>query len=159
MKKYLGLIVICFSSVLGQAQNKKSDEPIVVEELTDHECLQNVLGLEGFLFKSDLNDPNTSEFLNYGLSLRQVEKDYPYLIKVGPSGKYIAYDQFIPILVEALEETTDLLNEEKVQRMKMAEDYANYKITMENHLQQINYQLQMLRSEVEGVNASHSLDQ
>lgn len=159
MKKYLGLVVLCFLSVFTQAQNKKSDEPVVVEELTDHECLENILGLEGFLFKTDLNDPNTSEYLNYGLSLRQVEKDYPYLIKNGPEGKYIAYDQLIPILVEALEETSDLLNEEKVQRLKMAEDYANYKITMENHLQQINYQLQMLKSEVEGFNASHSVDQ
>lgn len=159
MKKYFGLFVICFSSVLGQAQNKKIEEPVVIEELTDHECLQNVLGLEGYLFKTSLDDPNTSEYLNYGLNLRQVEKDYPYLIKKGPAGKYIAYEQLVPILVEALEETSDLLNEEKVQRLKMAEDYANYKITMENHLEQINYQLQMLRSEIDGFNASHSVDQ
>jgi hypothetical protein len=141
-----------------QAQSKKSKEVIVVEELTDHECLKNVLGFEGFLFKTDLNDPNTSEFLNYGLSLHQVEKDYPYLIKAGPEGKYIAYEQLIPILVEALEETFDLLNEETVKRMKMAEDYANYKITMDNHLQQLNYQLGVLRSEIEGINENQSVD-
>ena len=158
MVRCLGLFVICFSSVLVQAQSKKIEEVLVVEELTDHECLKNVLGFEGFLFKTDLNDPNTSEFLNYGLSLHQVEKDYPYLIKIGPEGKYIAYEQFIPILVEALEETSDLLNEETVKRMKMAEDYANYKITMDNHLQQLNYQLGVLRSEIEGINDSQPVD-
>jgi hypothetical protein len=120
--------------------------------------LKNVLGFEGFLFKTDLNDPNTSEFLNYGLSRHQVEKDYPYHIKAGPEGKYIAYEQLIPILVEALEETSDLLNEETVKRMKMAEDYANYKITMDNHLQQLNYQLGVLRSEIEGINESQPVD-
>lgn len=159
MIKYLSLFVICLSSVLGQAQNNQRNELIVVEELTDHECLENVLGLEGFLFKTDLNDPNTSEFLNYGLSLRQVEKDYPYLIKIGPEGKYIAYEQLIPILIEALEEISDLLNEETVKRMKMEEDYANYKITMDNHLQQLNYQLGVLRSEIEGINESRSVNQ
>jgi hypothetical protein len=42
--------------------------------------------------------------------------------------------------------------------MKMAEDYANYKIMMDNHLQQLNYQLGVLRSEIEGINENQSVD-
>ena len=154
MKKYLGLFIICFSTLFVQAQkkSKKSDEPIVIEELSDKESLENLLGFDGFLFKDDLNNPNTSEFLNYGLSLSQVEKDYPYLIKKGPEGKYIAYEQLVPILIQALEETSEQINEEKALRMKLEENYSNYQITMENHLQQINYHLQLLKDEIEGLN-------
>lgn len=160
MKKYLGLFIICCSTLYVQAQeeSKKNDEPIVVENLVDKECLENILGLDGYLFKDGLNQPNTSEFLNYGLNLRQVEKDYPYIVKRGPEGKYIAYEQFVPILIEAIEETSERINKEQALRMKLEEEYANYQITMENHLQQVNYQLQILRSEIEGLNESKSVD-
>ncbi|MGK0383360.1 MAG: hypothetical protein ACJAVL_000081 [Bacteroidia bacterium] len=160
MKKYLGLFVICFSALCAQAQKEieNRDAPIVIEELSDKESLKNLLGFDGFLFKDDRNNPNTSEFLNYGLNLRQVEKDYPYLIKKGPEGKYIAYEQLVPILIQALEETSEQINEEKALRMKLEENYSNYQITMENHLQQINYNLQLLKGEMEGLNETKSSD-
>ena len=158
MKKYISLVVLVFCCVLSQAQTEKVDEPIVIEELLGEECHKNLMRLEGYLYKPDLNKPNTSEFLNYGLKLSKVEKVYPYLVKEGPDGKYIAYEQIIPMLLEALEESNNLLNNETGHRLKLEEDYENYKIHVENNLQQMNYQIQVLQSEIEGINESKSVD-
>ena len=159
MLKYIGVVVFCFSSFLGLGQNaEKSNEPIIIEELSGEDCFSNLIRLEGYLFKDDLDSLNTPEYLNYGLKTKKVEKVFPYVVKNGPDGKYVAYDQLVPMLIEAVEETSNLIDAERGKRLRLADEYANYKIYMENNLQQINYQLQALQSEMNGLNGIESED-
>ena len=159
MLKYISILLFCFSSLISEAQTaNKINESIVVEELSGEECFDNLIGLEGYLFKDDLNNLNNSEHLNYGLETKKVEKLFPYLIKQGPKGKYVAYEQMIPMLIESLEHASELINTERGKRLRLEDEYQNYKIYMENNLQQINYQLQALQSEINGLNESKSVD-
>ena len=80
------------------------------------------------------------------------------MVKEGSDGKYIAYDQMVPLLLEALEHTSRLIETENGKRLRLEEEYSNYKIYMENNLQQINYQLQTLQSEINGLNESMSVE-
>ncbi len=64
----------------------------------------------------------------------------------------------MPILVEALEESVELLDAEKEKRVNLEEEFANYQITMENHLKQVQYQIDLLRSELSGFYESKSVD-
>lgn len=156
--KYTFLLMFCFTFVAVQAQKKQSG-PVEIESLKDADCLKAVLGMEGYLYKTDLNKPNTPENFYYGIDLKGVEEEYPYLIETSEEGRHIRYDRMIPILVEAIEESNERLEVEASKRKELEYEFGNYKITMENHLKQIQYQLDFLRSEMSGLNESGATDQ
>ena len=156
--KFSYLVLFLLVSVIVQAQEKQN-EPVEIESLKDAECLTAVLGMEGYLYKTDLNKPNTPENFYYGIDLKGVDEKYPYLVEVTDKGKEIKYDRLVPILVEAIEESNERLNEEIAVRTKLEDDFANYKITMENHLRQMQYQIDLLNSEVSGINESKPTNQ
>ena len=158
MLKYTVLLAFCFSTLSAFSQNEKVTSLIIVDEVVGEDCFENLNGLEAYLFKDDVNNLNNSAHLDYGLKIKKVEKVYPYLVKEGPDGKYIAYDQMVPLLLEALEHTSRLIETENGKRLRLEEEYSNYKIYMENNLQQINYQLQTLQSEINGLNESMSVE-
>ena len=153
--RYLALLVLvlmsCIQLAIGQSDAAK--QPVVIEPLKDSECLNKVLNLESYLFKTSLNDLNTPEFLYYGIDPVEVKERFPYLVTKDSSGNHtIKYERFTPILIEALEEMNELHVKEQKKRIRLEEDFENYKITMENHLNQLNYQLEMLKSEIDGIN-------
>lgn len=147
----------CCGTAFSQQDTVKL--PLVVENLRDSKCLSSILKMEGYLFKSDLNKPNTSEFLYYGLDPKAVEDEFPYLIEKKGEDKLIRYQMLIPILVEALEESQELLQQEENDRRKLEEDFENYKILIQNQLVQMNYQIERLTSEIDGLNQSQTIGQ
>ncbi len=156
MIKFSFLILFTCSIGLSFAQ-ETLDVPVEIESLKDAECLSAVLKLEGHLYKTDLNKPNTPENFYYGLEPKELEKKYPYLIVTTEEGKKIKYDQMIPILVEALQESVELMQQETLKREGLELEFTNYKITMENRLQQMQYQLDMFKSELSGLYESRSV--
>jgi hypothetical protein len=158
MKTVLFIVLMlmnCIGSVMAQSDSVLT--PIVVEELKDSDCLEDLLGLEGFLFKTDLNAPNTSEHIYYGLDPKKVKKLFPYMLDDSGGFDNVKYERLTPIIIQALEELNELYLLEQEKRMRLEEDYNNYKITMENAFGQVNYQLELLRSEVQGINEGLSV--
>ena len=147
-------LLFVYGNVTAQDAN---EGPVEIESLKDSKCLESVLKLQGYLYKTDLNKPNTPENFYYGVEIKGVEKNYPYLIELTESGKKIKYDQLIPILVEALQESVELLEEESTKRENLELEFANYKITMDNQLRQMQYQLDMFKSELSGFYDSKSV--
>jgi hypothetical protein len=157
MKKFSYLIVLVFGGLVVQAQEKQS-EPVEIESLKDAECLKAILGMEGYLYKTGLNQPNTPENFYYAIDTKGVEEEYPYLIVETEKGKEIKYERMMPILIEALEESVERLEVETENRVRLEEEFVNYQVTVENHLIQMQYQIDLLKSELSGIYETKSVE-
>jgi hypothetical protein len=94
---------------------KKNLEPI-------NQALNKVLKLEGVSFEwktEEYKDKGFDERRHYGVIAQQVEKVLPEVVKDGPDGtKAVAYTEIIPVLIEAMKEQQQEIEQLK---KKMAE--------------------------------------
>ncbi len=101
-----------------------------------HNSLSNVIKLQGinYYWNKEMSEvANSSSEMQTGLSAQEVEKVYPELVKNASNGyKSVNYIGLIPVLIEAIKEQQNQIDELKKQNEKLQKDNTDSKSQIEN---------------------------
>ncbi|MFK7936114.1 MAG: tail fiber domain-containing protein [Saprospiraceae bacterium] len=81
-------------------------------------ALTKLTAIEGISF--DWKDQSIGKAREFGVKAQQVEEVFPELMKnIGTDDKLVQYEKFVPVLIEAIKEQQEMIEELKEQTTKM----------------------------------------